>query len=382
MLIDHLEAGGAERFCAGLATALAAERFDVCLCTTRFARGPLLDQLAAAGVRHVGIRRAGRFDLLALGRLARAIRAESPQVLHAHKFGSNVWGAVLGRLLRVPVVVAHEQTWSYRGQPLRRFLDGQLIGRLATAFVAVSGADRRRMVEWESVPAGKVVQIPNAYVPRDNDDGDGDLRRELGISAEAPVVGTAAVLRPQKALEVLLEAFARLPTAAHLLIAGDGPCRGRLEEHAERLGLSGRAHFIGRRDRVTTVLDAVDVAAMSSDFEGTPLFAFECMAHGTPLVCTSVGGLPEVLADGVSARLVPPRDPAAMASAIGELLANPALRSSLAAAARERVEDFTIERVAGRFADLYERLLADQPPDRPPPRGRGRAEDSLTRRLS
>ena len=81
-------------------------------------------------------------------------------------FGSNLWGSILGRMAGVPVVIAHEQTWSYEGQPLRRFLDGHVIGRLADVFVAVSERDRQRMIDLEGVPAEKIVVLPNPYVPR------------------------------------------------------------------------------------------------------------------------------------------------------------------------------------------------------------------------
>jgi hypothetical protein len=187
MLVDNVneESGGAERFAVGLAAALPAQQCDVWLCTTRVARGRLIDTLCDAGVRHLHLgRRPGRLDPVAFRPLARTLRCQRIDVLHAHMFGSNVWGTVIGRMCRVPVVVANETTWSYEGQPLRRALDGQLIGRFADAFVAVSEADRARMVSIEGVPSEKTVVIPTAYVPRVGCDAESDLRAELGIGAE------------------------------------------------------------------------------------------------------------------------------------------------------------------------------------------------------
>ena len=103
------------------------------MCTIRGAEGSLVDALDAAGVSHFELGRRGRFDLLPFGRLARFLRNGNVDVLHCHKFGSNVWGTLIGRAARVPVVLAHEHTWSYEGQPLRRLLDGQLVGRPRTA---------------------------------------------------------------------------------------------------------------------------------------------------------------------------------------------------------------------------------------------------------
>ena len=195
-------------------------------------------------------------------------------------FGSNVWATVVGRAARVPVVVAHEHTWDYEGQPLRRLLDRRLIGRFADAFVAVSEADRERMITVEGVPADKVRVMPNAFVPSEGA-APGDLRTELGLGPEAPLVGIACILRPQKAVDVLLDAFALVRTpGAQLVIAGDGDCRESLERQAAALGIAGRTHFLGLRHDVASILAGLDVAAISSDFEGTPLFALETHGRG------------------------------------------------------------------------------------------------------
>jgi glycosyltransferase involved in cell wall biosynthesis len=359
MLVDRLRRGGAERLLVGIATHLPPERYEVAVCTTRPGHGQLLDDLRAAGIEHLAFERRHRLDLAPLVRLAATIRRRGFDVIHAHKFGSNVWGTVLGRLARVPLVIAHEHTWSYEGQPARRLLDGHLIGRFAHAFVAVSKLDRDRMIESEGVSPEKIVVMPTAFVPRAGGTDD-DLRAQLDIPTDAPVVGTAAVLRPQKALHVLVEAFARLASSypdAHLIVAGSGPCGAELERLARDRGVAGSVHMLGWTEDVRGLLRAVDVAAISSDFEGTPLFALECMAHGVPLVSTDVGGIADVLEDGRSVELVPRRDPAALAEALEALLADPERREQLAAAGAARLRPLAIDRVAADFADLYERLL-------------------------
>jgi glycosyltransferase involved in cell wall biosynthesis len=362
MLLKWLptHAGGAERFAVGLATNLPTDRYEIVLCTTRSAEGELLEQIRAAGVEHIGLERRNRADLLPWIRFTRMLRRRSFDVLHAHMFGSNVWGTVWGRLAGVPVVVAHEQTWSYQGDPLRRALDRELIGRFADAFVAVSTRDMERMIEVEGVARGKIVVIPNAYIPRASV-ANTDLREELGIGRDVPLVGTAAVMRPQKALHVLLDAFARVSTAlpqAQLVIAGDGPLRADLEAQARDLNIAGRVRFLGYRTDVASLLDAMDVAVMSSDYEGSPLFAFETMAQGTPLVSTDVGAVRDVLEHGESVMLVPPRDPVSLSTAVEALLRYPGLRRSMGRAAARRLSDFEMPVIAARFADLYESLLA------------------------
>ena len=366
MLVDGIgpDAGGGERMAIGLAGALARQGHRVTIVVTRGEDEPgsSRPELEADGVRVIALHRPGRLGLRGFGPLRKLMRSEDFDVLHSHKFGSNVWGVLFGRLHRVPVIVAHEQTWSYQGNPARLLIDG-VIGRLASVFVAVSSADRERMTSRERVPARKTRLMLNAYVPRPQPPEPGDLRAELGLPAGTPIVGTAAVLRPQKALGVLIDAFAELSRShpdAHLVIAGKGERREKLGRVAADRGVAERTHFLGRREDIETLLEAFDVAAMSSDFEGTPLFAVECMVHGTPLVATRVGGLPDLITDGVTGRLVPPRDPSALAAALDELLSDPDRRLQLAEAARARAAELEIDRVAERFAGLYSELLGDR----------------------
>ena len=156
----------------------------------------------------------------------RILRSQRFAILHTHKFGSNVWGAMIGTACRVPVIVAHEHTWSYEGEPLRVWVDGHVIGKLADRVVAVSNADARRMASIEQIDPAKIVVIPNGYISHPG--GHGDVRAELGIDSRAPVIATAAIMRPQKRQDLLLDAFAQVRAAlpdAHLVLAGDGECR-------------------------------------------------------------------------------------------------------------------------------------------------------------
>ena len=364
MMLDVLDAnvGGAERFAVGLATHLPRDRFAVSFCATRELDRHWSTLLADAGVPHFSLGRHASTDVLPFRRLGGILRGQGIEILHGHKFGSNVWATVVGRLAGVPIVIGHEQTWSYEGDPVRRFLDGQLIGRFADRFVAVSSADRERMIALEGVPAAKTVLELNGFVPRPQP-GTADLRAELGLPADAPIVGTVCMLRHQKALHVLLDAFAQVRAVrpdAHLVIGGDGECRDELEAQARQLGLNGSAHFLGLREDVDAILPAFTVAAMSSDYEGTPLFAFECMAAGVPLVATNVGGLPDMLDHERSALLVPRRDPGALADALRTLLDDEPRREAQAKAAHARIDRYTMDAVAGRFADLYDELLVEK----------------------
>jgi glycosyltransferase involved in cell wall biosynthesis len=217
------------------------------------------------------------------------------------------------------------------------------------------------MVSLEGIPSEQIVVFPTGYVPHPVTP-EIEIRSELGLPPDAALIGTAAMFRVEKAIDVLIAAHARVLETfadAYLLIAGDGDCRPQLERQVDELGIGHRIRFLGTRHDIDSILRSLDVAAMSSDWEGMPLFAFECMAAGTPLVATSVGGVPEIVDDGISGLLVPPRDPAALANAIMRLLADDSLRERLGAASAARIDEYRIEAVAGSIADMYETLLAD-----------------------
>jgi glycosyltransferase involved in cell wall biosynthesis len=355
--------GGAERFALGLATHLPRDRFEPWVCAPRGAEPLATAALAEAGIPLIGLGRKARWDVHRLGALPRILRRHRFDVLHAHMFGSNLWGTLAGTACRVPVVIAQEHTWSYEGAPWRVWLDGNVIGRFATRFVAVSKADAERMVRIEHVPTRKVMMIPTAYVPQTDAGKDLDLRAELGLAPDTPLYGSASNLRPQKALEVLLEAHAKLrgrcPTA-HLVLAGDGSCRADLERRISELSIGDSTHLLGVRTDVDAVIRCFDVAAMSSDFEGMPLFAFECFANRTPLVATAVGGLPQIIDDGRTGMLVPPRRPDLLAEKIELLLGDPALRERLTTAALAELDAYSIDAIAGRWGDTYEQLLRER----------------------
>jgi glycosyltransferase involved in cell wall biosynthesis len=370
-LIDYLTlAGGAERLAIELAMRLDRERFEPTLCVSRFyERGDArfrdsglgaLDRLERAHVRVLPLKRERTLDVGAWLRLARYLRRERVEVLHAHKFGSNVWGTLVGRAARVPVVLAHEHTWSYEGQPLRRFLDRELIARGADRLIAVSRADRRRMLEVEGIDERRTMFIPNGIVGLPPPSGR-DVRAQLEIEAGAPLLGVVGTLRPQKAHGTLLRALPSLRTewpGIRLLIIGSGPDRASVEGLAEELGVRESVRFLGDRADVPDLLAALDVAVCCSDFEGSPLSVMEYMDAALPIAATSVGGVPDLIDSGVHGLLVAPGDPDALAGAIAALLRDPEGARAMGARARaRRRSEFDIDVQVRTLEALYTELL-------------------------
>ena len=371
-LVDGIgTAGGGEGIARQIATHLDPARFEVVFCVTRWAPAPEdarpLAELREAGVAFHGLSRGGRLDLAPWRDLVGRARRSRIDVLHTHKIGSNVWGALLTPLMGGPVFVAHEHTWSYEGNPRRVLLDRELIARRADAFVAVSREDRRRMIEVEGVPPAKTRFIPNGIPPFPAPTPGRDVRAELGVGAGTPLVGVVATPRPQKALDVMIRAVPllceRVPDAVVLLIGGadseDDAELTRLRSLATELEVGDAVRFLGQRHDVPDLVAAIDVGALSSDFEGSPLSVMEYMEAGKPVVATAVGGLPDLVEDGVGGLLVERRDPAALAAALAELLADRGRAARMGEAGRERRRrEFSVDATARRVGALYEELLA------------------------
>jgi glycosyltransferase involved in cell wall biosynthesis len=369
-LVDGTRGGG-ESLARQIAVHLDRSRFESVLCVSRRIpageRTRLAAELREAGVGFLGLERRSRFDLAPWVRLLQFLKRERFAVLHAHKIGSNVWGALVSPAAGVPVFVAHEHTWAFQGQPLRRLLDRQLIARRADAFVAVSTEDRRRMHEVEGIPLEKIRFIPNGIPAPPPPRPGADVRGELGIRAGAPVVGAVATLRAQKALDVLVRASVplarRFPGLRVLIAGGDGrpgePERERLATLARELGVGEQVCLLGPRSDIPELLAALDVATLSSDFEGSPLSVLEYMEAGKPVVATRVGGVPDLVEDGVTGLLVAPRDPEGLAEALAELLDDPGRAAAMGRAGRERQRrEFSISSTVRRVEALYEELYA------------------------
>ena len=355
--------GGAERVARDLLVALDPERFERILFVSRppadRTGGEVVADLRRRGVDVRFLRRRFKYDPLAWWPLFRALRRERIDVLHTHAFGPNAWGSLIGRWAGVPVVIAHEHNWAFDGRALRPVIDRELIARRAGAMIVVSEDARRRMIEVEGIPPDRLVLLPNGVQALPPGDGRA-LRRDLGITRGDPVVGTVCIIRSEKALDVLVGAAALLREdfpRLQLLIAGDGPDRARVEALTERAGLSDSIHMTGARTDVPDVLDAIDIAVICSDYEGSPRSVLEFMDAGKPIVATDVGGIPEVIEDEVHGVLVPPRDEAALAAALARLFEDMDRGREMGARARDRCRrELSLDRTVERLQQLYEEL--------------------------
>lgn len=356
ILLDTLGAGGAERIAVELACALDPSRFQPFVVATRFS-GPLEATLAEAGVEVVVIGRKRGFSPTKYLRTHRLVRAAD--LVHSSMYGSNMWGALLTRTTRTPLL-AREPTFSGVRTKRRTYGYRNWIAPVARRIVCPSEIVAQSLYD-EGVPPGLVEVIRNgvridAALPRPV------ARQELGLDPDNFVVGIIAQLRLEKAHEVLLRAVARLRAegrAVTVCAIGDGQRLPALRELAGSLGLdsSGAVVWAGERRDARRLASAFDVGVICSDWEGLPVASLEILAAGVPLVSTAVGVLPQILGDDAGL-IVDVGDDAGLARAIARLMDDPGLAAALSACGRARVrEQYGFERMVEDFERVYEEVL-------------------------
>lgn len=326
-------------------------------------------RLAAEGVAVTCLgMRAGVPSPAALGAVARHVRRERPDVLQSWMYHADLVAGLVGALIRVPVVwgIHHSDVDPRRAKPLTRWTRlacARLSGALADRIVCCADATLRSHSEL-GYRADRMVVIPNGFeLDRFHPDAAARarIRRELGLSEEALVVGLVARVHPDKDHRGFVAAARRVAernARAMFVLAGDGAsaANGELCRWIDEAHLHDRVRLLGRRSDVPDLLAAVDVLASSSRTEGFPQVLGEAMLCGVPCAATDCGDSREIV--GGTGRVVPTSDPAALGAAILDLLALSATeRAALGRTARERIRTrYGIEVAAQRYIALYAEL--------------------------
>jgi glycosyltransferase involved in cell wall biosynthesis len=297
-------------------------------------------------------------DARAVAGMARIVRQVRPDLIHAHSSKAGA-AARLAHVAypRTPVVYTpHGYAFAgyFESERERRVyrLAERALGPLASVVLCVCEAERQLACSVGSPRRTRVVH--NGVVPV-RVDGLHPLVGEL--SGDGPVIATVTLLRPGKGVETLIDAMPAVlerHPQARLVIAGDGPDRTALEARLARRGVEGAVHMIGETAGPGPVLGGADVFVSPSWAESFPYSVLEAMSLGLPIVATGVGGTREAVEEGVTGRLVPPREPAPLAAALVELLADGDRAASLGEAAARRVKErFTLDRMIEETLAVY-----------------------------
>jgi glycosyltransferase involved in cell wall biosynthesis len=356
---------GGETYLLSLARRLDRKRFRLIVASPE--PGALTQNLQAMDVETLV------WDMGQLGsvgpilRLRGLLREQGVHILQSHGARSNFLGRIAGRLAGTPGIIStvHNSLYDYPVGAFRKalylFLD-RLSAPLAHRVLCVAESHRQELIRRYHLSPGTVVTIPNGVdLERFHPARYGrHVRKEFEIPGEAFLLGIIGRLTPQKGHVYLLRALRLLSVRFPLLrclIVGDGESRKDLMQLATDPGLAGRCLFAGVRHDIQEVLSALDLLVIPSLSEGLPYVALEGMAMAKPIVATAVNGLPELIRDGETGRLVPKGDPHALAEAIGEVLSDTRRAAALGQAARLRVErEYSIELWVQRLERLYDGL--------------------------
>jgi glycosyltransferase involved in cell wall biosynthesis len=347
------------------------------------APGPFVPELESWGIRHMPLRHATRSaavgqDFMALMELWRLFRRLKPDIVHTHNPKPGLYGRIAARAAGVHGVVntVHGLYASPEDGMSRRALVYALerAASLCSGAELVQNPEDLQVLTRLGVPPDKLVLLGNGvelsrFRPSVDVRGRGQARADLGVGADDVVVGTVARLVWQKGFRELFAAAERLhdshPNVVFVVVGGPDPDKSDAIPSEQRAAAMrrGRIVFAGERDDMEDVYPAFDLFVIPSYREGFPRSAMEAAASGLPVIATDIRGCRQVVSHGQSGLLVPIHDSDRLASAIEELVVNPALRRRMGAAGRRKAEaEFDDRSVVSKTLDAYERVLTPVKP--------------------
>ncbi|MEQ9620240.1 MAG: glycosyltransferase family 4 protein [Deltaproteobacteria bacterium] len=360
ILLDILHSEGAENLAVNIAVNLnKSTEYSPFVCVTR-AGGVLEDKLRINNIKYVILNRNHRYEFYKFLPMKKIIREENIRIIHAHKLGSNFWGSLIGGFLGIPVI-SHFHTYHISPTRSTDIVAAKLIDRLSRKIISISDYVRDRLISEEGITPSKIVTIHNGIdYSKYNTELRLDLKKELDINIESPVVGIIAAFRPEKYHELFLlaarEIIKKHPHVIFLLV-GDGITRKKIEGIAVELGIKDNCVFTGIRQDIPDILSIIDIGVLSSHWEGLPLAILEYMASSKPVVSTNVSGLEEVIVNGENGFLVPPGDFRELAEKINMLIENETLAREMGKKAFSTVkEKFSEEIMMNKIERLYDEI--------------------------
>lgn len=371
-LITRMNVGGPARHVTILTARCGPEFTGVLLAGTPEDReGSLVAEAARLGVDVVPVPHLQRSlspvaDLLAFVWLVRYFLKQRPTIVATHMAKAGTVGRFAAALTGVPVIVhtfhGHVLDGYFGGLSTYFFLTVErILSHFTTQFIAISpevAADLDRL----AIGRGKtsIVRLGLDLETFTRSES-GRLRHDLGIPNGAPLVGIVGRLVPIKALDLFLEAASLIVKTnrnVHFAIVGDGELWDQLHEDVAAHGLSDMVHFAGWRRDLPEVYTDLDVVVCCSRNEGTPVSLIEACAAGRAVVGTQVGGIPDIIAAGVTGLVVPSGDSNSLAAAVIALIADPVKRQSMGLAGRQMVmERYSSNRMVGELKAVYSRLV-------------------------
>jgi glycosyltransferase involved in cell wall biosynthesis len=358
-VVQSLRPGGLERVVLDLVNHAASDFVFVVCCLED--KGAWAERVNPKRGKVVSLHKKAGIDWRLFRQIARLAKEQGVRVIHSHNAQAHFYAALGGRLAGVkvmhtehhPKLGAEEKRVNRVNRFAARFTDFSVAvsPRLGEIALAHEGA---RPDRFAVIPNGIHVEAYASAVDR------GLLRAELGLKRDCKIIGSVGRLVAQKNHALLLDAFKPIADKrgdVFLAIAGDGALRESLAKQVQQLNLQNRAFLLGNRSDVPQLLGSFDIFALSSDNEGHPIALLEAMAAGCPCVVTTVPGNQDVIEQGVTGLLIPPRDASALTSALERLLGDEEFAKTLGAEARRKVHaNYSVQQMCRQYETLWRQL--------------------------
>ena len=372
-IITRLDMGGSSEAVLQLASAQKMKGHDVAVAyglTTDHQDPTFFDRTGIPGYHIPELQRdlSPVNDFTALCRIWAVVRKVKPQVLHTHHAKAGFLGRIGGRMAGCRAIVHSPHGHIFYGyfSPERtgHFVKVERIAnRFCDRLLPLTDTEMDDYIRLKVAPREKMLTVPmGIYLGRFKNPSRSraEMRDELGLPGDAPVVGWIGRLDPIKDCNTFISSFAQVERGmpgVRYLIVGNGEERSTILQRAEDIGRE-KVIVTGRRTDIAELLTAVDVLALTSLNEGLGRVMVEAMAAGVPVVATAVGGVPEIL--GGAGVLVPPREPDALAGAILNILKHERFKTELKENGRARAERYSIEATVDTLEGLYNEILSSK----------------------
>ena len=373
-VIENIEFGGGERVFSQIIRGLDKERFGVFVASNP--GGIFEKKLTEVGIKINPVRMTNRYNLGIISRLKKIIKTKDVRIVHSQGGRADFFARIAARIANVPIILSSMAMLveGYDVSILRKglyVLIDRWTERWVNKFTVLSEAMRRSLIERHKIPPENIVKIYNGieieeYNPdlKELRNKKLEVRRELGLKNDVPVIGAIGRLVWQKGFEYLIraapEVLKKCPEA-RFLIVGEGPLKNKLILTSEKLNVADRIIFTGFRSDIKEILASIDVLAMPSLLEGLPMVLLEAMAMAKPIVATRIDGITEVLENDKTGLLVPAKNSHALAEPIVGILKDKAKANFFGQNAREAVkEKFSVKKMVEQIELAYEKLLHEK----------------------